>query len=149
LAHHLRPGGIIAFQEIDIAHYETAPVHPPNPLINQVFTWLLQVGRRRGIRERIGLDMYTIFLDTGLPAPQMSGEAMIMAGPDWMWYDRYAESVRSVLPIILKLGLATEEEVGISTLAERLRDEAMSQRLVLRGMDLISAWTCKPSQASG
>jgi ubiquinone/menaquinone biosynthesis C-methylase UbiE len=84
LAQHLRPGGIVAFQEIDIAHYETAPIHPPNALINQVFTWLFQVAHRRGIRERIGLDMYTLFLDAGWPAPQMSGEAMIMAGPDWM-----------------------------------------------------------------
>jgi hypothetical protein len=79
----------------------------------------------------------------------MSGEAMIMAGSDWIWYDWFAESVRSVLPLLLKFGLATEEEVDIATLASRLREEAISQRLVLRGLDLISAWTRKPELSSG
>jgi hypothetical protein len=49
--------------------------------------------------------------------------------------------VRTLLPVILKFGLATAEEVGIETLAERMRNEALSQRLVVRGVDIISAWT--------
>src|SRR5438045_3267303 len=97
----------------------------------------------------MGLDLSTIFLDAGLPAPQMSGEAMIVAGPEWLWYDWCAESVRSVLPLILSLGLATEEEVDISTLAQRLREKAFNPRLVFRGLDLISAWTRKPTSATG
>jgi ubiquinone/menaquinone biosynthesis C-methylase UbiE len=149
LTDYVRPGGLIAFQETDAAHYATTSVHPRGQLALQVFTWLLEVSRHVGARERMGLDLYTVFLDAGLPAPQMSGEAMIIAGSDWIWYDWFAESVRSVLPLLLKFGLATEEEVDIATLASRLREEAISQRLVLRGLDLISAWTRKPELSSG
>jgi ubiquinone/menaquinone biosynthesis C-methylase UbiE len=149
LANHLCPGGIVAFQELDLAHYATTAVHPPSQLSNQVFTWILEAFRRAGLPVRMGLEMYTVFLDAGLPAPQMSGEATIVAGPDWVGYDWGAETVRSLLPLILKFGLATAEEVAIDTLAERLRDEAISQRLVLYGPNIISAWTHKPSLASG
>ena len=149
LASHLRPGGIVAFQEFDAANVATTPVHPPNPLIHQVFTWMFEALRRAGLPVRMGLDLYTVFLDAGLPAPHMSGEAMIIAGPDWVGYVWGAEMIRTVLPLILKFGLATEEEVGISTLAERMRDEAVSQRLVIRGPDIITAWTRSPRLSSG
>jgi ubiquinone/menaquinone biosynthesis C-methylase UbiE len=149
LAHHLRPGGIVAFQEFDFAHFDTTPAHPPNQLTNQVCTWFLEAVRRAGLPVRMGLDMYTVFLDAGFRAPQMGCEGTIGAGPDWLWYEWSAESLRAVLPLILKFGIATAEEVAIDTLAERLRAEAVSRRLVMRGPDLVSAWTRKASLASG
>jgi SAM-dependent methyltransferase len=149
LAEHLRPGGIVAFQEFDLAHFATTPVHPSNPLIEQVYRWNVEAFRRAGLPIRMGLDLYTVFLDAGLPAPKMSGEATIIAGPEWVGYDWAAETIRTVLPLLLKFGLATSEEVGIESLAERMRNEAISQRLVLRGPDIISAWTCKPAPAGG
>jgi len=144
LATHLRPGGIVAFQEFDLAHFATTPVHPPNQLIEQICTWNVEAFRRAGLPIRTGLDLYTLFLDAGLPAPQMSGEATIIAGPDWAGYDWAAETIRTVLPLILKFGLATAEEVQIETLAERMRHESLNHRLVSRGPDIISAWTRKP-----
>ena len=71
------------------------------------------------------------------------------AGPDWLWYDYAAETVRSLLPLILKFGIATAEEVTIDTLAERLRAEALSQRAVVRGPDVVSAWARKAKLSSG
>ena len=141
LAKHLRPGGVVAFQEADMARVATVPAHPPCQLWEQVFFWSLEAFRRAKVPLRMGLDLYRVFQDAGLPAPQMSCEGIIGAGPDWPGYAYYAETVRSLLPRILKLGIATEEEIAIETLAERLRAEATSQRSVLRGHDLISAWT--------
>jgi ubiquinone/menaquinone biosynthesis C-methylase UbiE len=140
LAKHLRPGGVVAFQEADMARVATLPAHPPCQLWEHMFFWSLEAFRQAGVPLRMGLDLYRVFLDAGLPAPQMSCEGVIGAGPDWPGYDYYAETLRSLLPRILKLGIATEKEVAIETLAERLRTEATSQRSVLRGHDLISAW---------
>jgi hypothetical protein len=64
-------------------------------------------------------------------------------------YDWGAETIRTVPPLILKFGLATAEEVSIDTLAERMRDEALGQRLVVRAPDIISAWTRKPAPDGG
>ncbi len=51
---------------------------------------------------------------------------------------------RLLLPLILKSGIATAEEVAIETLAERLRAEWTTQRMVWRmGVDAVSAWTRK------
>lgn len=145
LADFLQPGGILAFQEIDLAHFATHPVYPANSLNEQVFKWQAEAFSRAGIPLRMGLEMYRAFLDAGLPAPFMQGEATPIMGEDWAGYDWGAETTRSLLPIILKFGLASEEEVDIDTLAERMRAESLSQRLVLRGPDVFSAWTCRAS----
>jgi SAM-dependent methyltransferase len=148
LTHHLRAGGIVAFQDVDLARLETLPAHPPCQLWEQACHWILEAGRRAGLPLRIGLDMYTVFLNTGLATPQMGCEAVIGAGADWPGYEYWAETVRSLLPLILRFGIASAEEVAIDTLAERLRAEAVSQRAVVRGPDLVSAWAHKPSLAS-
>ena len=52
-----------------------------------------------------------------------------------------AESVRSMLPLITRLGVATDDEIDIDTLADRLRDETVAADAVAKAPDLVSAWT--------
>jgi ubiquinone/menaquinone biosynthesis C-methylase UbiE len=141
LANHLRTGGIVAFQEMDIERLAIAPAHPHNQMFEQTSTWIREAFRRAGVPLRTGLDMYTIFQQSGFPEPHMSCEGQILAGPNMVEYEYAATTVRSLLPLILQFGIATEEEVGIDTLAERLQTEAVSQQLAVRGVDMISAWT--------
>jgi SAM-dependent methyltransferase len=141
LVRQLRPGGIVAFQEADWVHGTLLPAHPPCPLWKQTMDWIGEGFRRAGVPVRIGLDMYTAFLDAGLPAPQLGCETAIGAGADWPGYTIAAEAVRSLLPLILKFGIATAEEVAVETLEERLRAEAVSQRAVVLGTGLVTAWT--------
>jgi hypothetical protein len=56
-------------------------------------------------------------------------------------YEVLADVVRAVLPVIVKFGLATAEEIEIETLADRLREENSSQQGVALMPALISAWT--------
>jgi ubiquinone/menaquinone biosynthesis C-methylase UbiE len=147
LAKHMRPGGIVAFQELDLQRVTTAPAHPPCQTYEQVYTWIREALRCAGVPLRVGLDLYTIFQDSGFPPPQMNCDGHILAGPDLAQYEYLAETLRSLLPLILKFGIATAEEVAIDTLAERLRNEAISQRLVVRGGEMVSAWTRTVSQA--
>jgi ubiquinone/menaquinone biosynthesis C-methylase UbiE len=142
----VRPGGIVAFQEFDMGHFATTAVHPPDAFAEQMFTWLVEAFRRAGLPVRMGLDLYRVFLAAGLPAPQMLGEAIIITGADPIGCLLGAETTRALLPLILKFGLATAEEVGIDTLAERLHQEAVDQELVMRGPDIISAWTRLPNR---
>ena len=69
--------------------------------------------------------------------------APVGGGPDFLGYDHGAEALRSMLPLILKLGIATEAEVGIDTLAQRLRAEIVASGSVLKNPDLVGAWTRK------
>ena len=48
---------------------------------------------------------------------------LLAPGPDWPGYEYMARLIRTLLPQITKLGVATEEDVGIDTLADRLHAE--------------------------
>ena len=43
----------------------------------------------------------------------------------------------------MKLGIATEEEVDIDTLAQRLRDDVVASGGVIKTPELVGAWTRK------
>jgi SAM-dependent methyltransferase len=139
LVRHLRPGGIVAFQEADLTRLGTSV--PPLPLFEQVGEWIKEPFRREGLDLQFGLRLYRLFLDAGLPPPQLHCESFIGNGPDWPWYDVIAGRVGSVLPLLLKYGLITAEEVEISTLAQRLCEAAGVDASVVMAPDLISAWT--------
>lgn len=139
LLHSVRPGGIVAFQDTDSNYLGTG--FPSFPLFEQTGAWVTETFERAGLSSRSGLKMYQIFLDAGLPAPQINCETPLGGGMEWSGYEFWALSVRSLLPTMLKLGIVTAEEVEIDTLAQRLRDEVVSQRGVVRFADALSAWT--------
>ena len=139
LARSLRPEGSIGFQEYDFTR--TSNSLPPCALYDQVGSWIRETLRHAGLDFQVGMRLYGLFLDAGLPAPQMYSEAVVGAGPNWSGYEVTAATIRTILPLILKFGIATEQEVGIDTLASRLQEGIVSQRGVARGPDIISAWT--------
>ncbi len=139
LVRSLRPDGSIGFQEYDFTRVSYSL--PPSALYDQAFSWMRETQRHAGLDFQVGMRLYSFFLDAGLPAPQMNSEAVVGAGPNWGGYEVVALTIRNSLPLILKFGIATEQEVDIDTLASRLQEGIVSQRGVARGPDLISAWT--------
>ncbi len=139
LTSHLRPGGVMAFQEYDLSSYTDA-FYPPSPLWEQVCTLCTVPFQRAGGETRMGMKLYSTFLQAGLPAPEMRYEAAIGGGPEWPGYEWWAETVRVFLPLIQQFEMATEEEIAIETLADRLREETVSQGGVARTPIMVSAW---------
>lgn len=139
LARHLRPGGVVVFQEYDLASYRDA-FYPPSPLWERACSLCAEPFQRAGGNLRMGMQLYSTFLQAGLPAPQLRYEAAIGAGPDWPGYEWWAETVRVFLPLSVKLGMTTEEEIDVDTLAERLREETVSHEGTARTPLMVSAW---------
>lgn len=139
LVRHLRPGGIVAFQEIDIPPAGTSV--PSVPLIEHMYGWAREGLGRAGLETRFGLRLYGVFLAAGLSAPQLHCDAFVGAGAEWGWYDVIAETIRSLLPVITGQGIASAEEIEMDTLAQRCRDAATSTQSVVIGPSFISAWT--------
>lgn len=135
----VRSGGLVAFQEPD--HTHPIATLPRAPLFEQVWNWWVEATRRAGLERQMGLKVFGVFLEAGLPAPEMRLERMMGGGPGWGGYDHLASLVRGLLPLIVQGGIATAEEVAIETLAQRLREEVVSQRAVVMGLSLVSAWT--------
>ena len=142
LVERLDPGGIVAFGEFNFLP-ESLVSHPPTPATESMWAWMQAVVRGIGLDPATGYHLRDTFLGAGLPEPEMTVCSPVGGGPDFPGYDYGAESLRSMLPLILKLGIATEEEVGIDTLAERLRTETMRSGGVIKTPDLVGAWTRK------
>jgi SAM-dependent methyltransferase len=122
LADFVRGSGIVAFQEP--ANATLAPMSlPRSQLLEQLWVWILETYRRAGMDLYMGLRLHSIFAEAGLPAPEMHLDAAVGGGPDWPGCEYMARLVRTILPQVTKLGVATEEEVGINTLADRLHAE--------------------------
>ncbi len=124
---HVKPGGIVAFQEPEYTLYP-AFIHPDTPLINQLITWILDVFERSGAHLDMGIGLYRAFVDAGLPPPAMHLESPIGAAETWAGYRYMATIFQSLLPLLEKYGLATAEQVGLDTLAARLREEVLASK---------------------
>jgi SAM-dependent methyltransferase len=122
LTGYVRDGGIVAFQEP--VNATLAPMSlPSSPLLERLWAWILETYRRADMDLYMGLRLRSIFAQAGLPASAMHLDAAAGGGPDWPGYEYMARLIRTILPQITKLGVATEEDVGIDTLADRLRAE--------------------------
>ncbi len=131
LADHVRPGGIVAFQEVDFSPYSVA-VHPDTPLINDLIEWGRTVFERSGAHIDMGMELYKTFVDAGLPEPALHFEAP-MGGPEnWPGFEYLENSFRSILPLIEAYEIATADEVDVETLAGRIQSEvAASKRPIM------------------
>ncbi len=139
LVRHLRPGGIVAFQEPDLARGSVAV--PPVPTLDQVRGWLQHLTARLGPNGEMGSRLYAVFQDAGLPPPQLRLQAVIGGGPDWPGYEVVAETLRSLLPRLVELGVTTAEEVNLDGLAARLGAEVEAARGVVTLPPTVGAWS--------
>ncbi len=139
LARSLRPAGIVAFQDFNLTA-ESLRTYPETPLWQRVFTWLREAFVRAGAETRMGDKLFAAYLDAGLPRPCLHLASPLGGGPDWEGYALAAGVVRSTLPLLLRYGIATAEEVQIETLEERLRAEIVAANGVVKLPELVSAW---------
>ncbi len=118
LAERLRPGGTIVFQEYD----STIPTTnlPPLPLREQCGRWIWDALGRSGVDVHMGMRLWPVFTEAGLVDVEVRAEGIVQT-PDTCYPT--ASLVRMLLPKIVEYGLATEEEVGIDTLQDRLDEE--------------------------
>jgi SAM-dependent methyltransferase len=127
-ARHVRPGGVVVFAEMCLLMGSVRPQRslvswPPTPASEQLSEWIHEVFGRLGTQPDMGLRLPATFAQAGLlPSPDLDTEVAIAAGEDAIAHT--VELARSLLPAILAAGIATEEDVDIDTLAERLRADS-------------------------
>ena len=138
----VRPGGAVAFQEPGNATLRPDAL-PPSPLLDQAWAWILEAYCRAGLDWRMGLRLFPLFVEAGLPAPRMRLDAAVGGGSNWEGYDYIAETLRAILPLILTHGVATAEEVGIDSFGARLRKEVLGQGGVITTWSFVTAWARK------
>jgi 2-polyprenyl-3-methyl-5-hydroxy-6-metoxy-1,4-benzoquinol methylase len=138
VAANVRAGGIVAFQEMNVAE---AKSFPRVDLFEQSMRWIIETLDREKAKNLMGLSLYRTFVEAGLPPPQMIMGARVEGRSESLGYQIVVQVVKSLLPVMERLGVANEQEVQIETLAQRLRDEVISRGAVIVLPPLVGAWT--------
>lgn len=139
LASHVGPGGVIGFHELT---YEGVSSSPPLATFDQVWRWNAKTTRLYGAKPSMGDKLYAAFVTAGLPPPTLRAESLWgkgAAGSDVLLRTR--NLIRSLMPEMARLGVATREEVGLETLLERMEQEAIAQASVVVGPLEVGAWS--------
>jgi SAM-dependent methyltransferase len=136
LVQHVRRGGLIIFQEFDM---ENARSFPAAPTFDRAVGWMKQTLSSTNTRIQLGLELYSVFLAAGLPAPKLRMDALIGGGSEFPC-EILAAAIQSLLPMMEKLQIATSAEVEVSTLAKRMYDEVIVGKGVVLSPALIGAW---------
>jgi 2-polyprenyl-3-methyl-5-hydroxy-6-metoxy-1,4-benzoquinol methylase len=139
LAGYLAPGGVMAFQDFNFSPSSVRST-PPVPLWDTAWGWMTNLVVRAGISQTAGFDLHRILRSAGLSAPSMRLESVVESGPDAVGYAWITDALRSMLPLIEQLGVATSAEVDIDTLAQRLRAATVAVDAVVKAPDVVSAW---------
>ena len=134
---HLRPGGIVAFQDFDFTSLIALPA--TETYERGARLWRETAGQA-GIELQMGMKLFSTFQAAGLPAPSVHGDTLIGGGPDFAGYGYLASVIRSIMPLIERFGVATAAEVDIDTFEDRLRDETVAGGGVLALQMLVGAW---------
>jgi len=145
LALHVRPGGVIAFQESDNTGART---FPPQPLFERLFELMVKALEFSSAEPRMALKLYPTFVDAGLPAPSLQTHVAIMGFQDPFvepLTSFLVQGLRSVTPVIVKRGVATEQELALDTYAQRMSQEFRAARAVLMSPPFVGAWVRKPA----
>jgi ubiquinone/menaquinone biosynthesis C-methylase UbiE len=150
-ARHLCPGGIVAFAELNLPIGSAHPPKsflswPPTPASEQVNEWIYEAFARLGTQPDMGIRLPEIYAQAGLePSPDLETELAYAVGEDATSHT--IEFIGSLLPTILDAGIATEEQVDLATLAERMRAGTSGIGRISCWPTAIGAFATKPKEA--
>jgi ubiquinone/menaquinone biosynthesis C-methylase UbiE len=137
LAQLARPGGVLVFQEFDMRAARSTPVVP-------TYRWccdrIIALYERAGLEPDMGTKLFGAFQGAGLPAPTMIGACRVEGGPDSYVYRYIAATMRSLLPMFERVGVATAMEVDADMLEARMRAEAVEGACTLVLPMFVAAW---------
>ncbi|SPM28698.1 class I SAM-dependent methyltransferase [Mycobacterium terramassiliense] len=140
LSSFVRPGGVIAFSENDIAAAYTVP---DLPLFGQVIGGIVRAFEAMGLSGRFGTTLHAIFADAGLGTPRLTLGAPVGTADDADILAYAAEVWRLVSPIEQQGGFAIDEVADIDNFVPRFREQALAADALITMPPIITAWVRK------
>jgi SAM-dependent methyltransferase len=146
LRHHLEglaDGGLMLMIDFDLG---SARSEPPAPLFNAAWDWVMAAFRHAGANPVIGTQLGRLLREAGLTDVDHFGLQRYLSADDPDGALLPSSGVKSLAPVIVAAGIATEEELALDTLEARLVADLQTHRAV--GLDSHDRW-CLGSQALG
>lgn len=142
--HHLgalRPGGTLLAVDFDVG---AARADPPLELVTRALGWVEAAFRSAGADPRIGAHLAERLRAGGLRDVTSFGVQAYLGPGDAHGPAVLAGAVRSLAPQILAAGIATEDELGLGTLQDRIARDLASAGAVLLPPTVAGAWGTAP-----
>jgi SAM-dependent methyltransferase len=141
LRHHrassLRPGGTLLVIDYDMGASRS---EPPVPLVVQAVGWVEAAFRAAGASPRIGARLVPMLREAGLAEIRSLGIQAYFPPGEPPGPALLAGVVRSLHDAIVRHGIATEEEIDLDTLTERLQREVDAAGAVVLPPTVVGAW---------
>ena len=144
LSGHVRPGGVVAFQEFQFEGLMRSYPDVAGSLYERAVGWVRETLRRAGVETEMGLRLPTVLRDAGLTPARGFVHCPLAGGTDDPAYSLLAHVLESLLPLIVAFGVATPEEVDPDSFARRLSDEATAHDAVGCCPPVVGAWASLP-----
>jgi SAM-dependent methyltransferase len=143
---NLKSGGIIALQESIIDYEGPVFIEPLDCLAAKAAGWFRAGFKHAGVHSRMGMRLFGLMRRAGLaPSTEIDMLVPIQEGPDGALFSTLASVVRSQIPAIVASGVATEAEIDIDTLEERMIADAPADGVVgYFNLGHVSVWARKP-----
>jgi SAM-dependent methyltransferase len=135
----LCPGGVLAFQEPSWA--SCLALIANLPLWSACTSLIRETFQHSGVNTEVGLSLYGVFQEAGLPSPSMRMEMPLGDDPEWIY-----GVLCSLRPRMEELNLPLQTLGGFDTLPNRLRAEVVASKTVATWMALVGAWAQKPME---
>ncbi|GFE79517.1 methyltransferase [Steroidobacter agaridevorans] len=134
----IRPGGVIAFHEHDMVAISDSST--PLPLHDRVRSWLREMLRLEGANLHMGFGLHSALSVGGLAVQRVRAEANVLTPTSTY---PVGAIIRSVLPRLQHLGIATEAEVDVASLDDRLAAERRERNATCLWEMVFCAWARK------
>jgi len=126
IATHVRPGGVVAFQEMEMNDVAARATYG-DLLLGHVVTTIYRTFAAAGVRVNMASELLQTYVKAGLGKPELLGEFVVGGGADYAGYSWLANTLRSLVPMAGKLGIPLQALGDLDTLTQRLRTEAASE----------------------
>lgn len=136
----VRPGGIFAFQECIWVPFLAFAAR--FPLLSKLLSAIHETFLRAGVNPEMGLALYQIFQQVGLPAPAMHMETPL--GSDANLTSLICDLLTSMRPLIEQHSVSLGALGHLDTLSNRIQAEVMASNTVVSFVPLVGVWARKP-----
>src|SRR6266496_5927546 len=137
----VRPGGVLAFQEP--SWIPMLGLGDRLPLWSCVLRSIHETLLRSGANPEMGLALYPIFQEVGLPAPKVHLE--IPLGSDTSFIQVISDLVCSLQPLAKQHSVSLEGLGDLNTLRDRICAEVAAANTVVSVVPLLGVWSRKPN----
>jgi 2-polyprenyl-3-methyl-5-hydroxy-6-metoxy-1,4-benzoquinol methylase len=134
----LRPEGVVAFLEMDMTAAHSVP---PVAIVETAVEWIRETFRRARVPLDLGPQVWRVFRGAGLPDPSLVVHWKAEAAPAMATTRYLAETVRSLLPMMERSGVASAPEVDIETLEARLQEALVAEQATILPPSVVGGWS--------